>query len=599
MGGILAIKSPESIAKRTERILKMCARSPHRGTLRFIHLPDWSLGIQCRSLESGLYESDDLIVACHGRMFEAPRTTTLGTQPTCAEFLARSWRRGGSGCLRRIDGDFSGLVHDRSSGITYLFVSLSMTRPLFVAQADELLVIASEVRQVAAGGGFPQKLDLEQVVQSLVIGMPVMDTRRTEYQGIDRLEATRVYACAKEKFDIATIGHYWAPPEPQAYSLRDQWDLAAQLMDLIAEDVDPLPAGTGFTLSGGYDSGLLWAVANRFPGSKQRFSAYSFCDSRADVSQRAPLIALLSQTNTTAQIVDLACVDPAPYDEVNLHHVDRMPLAPTLFTFNLVAERMRADGETGIVIGFGAEGWLSAPGCYAADELRAGRLLNLFNDAFRYRSYSSGESAMAARMVAFLGAAIAPPGSKIYRLKKFFRHPPAWLCSEWHDLVAAVWASIDQTRTKEGYGRGHKWLALKHHAVGIGLERIEQLAERFGLDVFAPYMRRRVMEFGFRVPARVLNGGRHPKDLLRRCATKALGADPPWSDLKLEDVPSQRPLAVLLDLGSPHEWKLVDVGVVAKDSLAELLAAAQHTRCLGDLLVNLVYKERYLRRYGA
>ncbi|WP_162268097.1 asparagine synthase-related protein [Thiohalocapsa sp. ML1] len=560
-------------------------------------MADWSFGIQCRSHESELYESADLVVACHGSVYDASLSTPTGSQQSCAALLARSWRAGGAGCLENIDGDFSALVHHRGSGITYVFVSVSMARPLFVARADERLVLASEVRQVAAGGGFSQTLDLEQVVQSLLVGMPVMDTHRTEYLGIDRLESPRIYACAPHKFDVSTVGQYWTPPELQAYSMRDQTDLAAQVVELIVKEVDSLPAATGFALSGGYDSGLLWAVANRFQDSRQRFSAYSFYGSSADIAQGSPLMALLFRTRTNAAFVELAGLDPAPYDEANLCDVDRMPFAPTLYTFNVVAERMRADRQTGIVIGFGAEGWLSAPSCYAADELRSGRLLNLVVDALRFRPYSAHESGRAARMAAFLRAAVAPPGSTLYRLKRL-RSAPDWLCPEWHNLASAIWESIDRTRAKEGYGRGHKWLALKHHAVGIGVERIEQLAERFGLDLFAPYMRRGFMEFGFSVPARVLNGGRHPKDLLRRCAAKALGADPPWSDLKLEDVPSGRSVGFLVDLGPPVDWKLVEVGIVAKDALADLLAQARRMGRVDDPLVNLVYKERYLRRYG-
>jgi asparagine synthetase B (glutamine-hydrolysing) len=598
MGSILAVLSREPVTGRQERLEAMAARSPYRGGLTTLHLRDLSLGIQARTDDSTLCEQPDLVVACHGRVYDPEALTRCPGELGSAECLAQGWRDAGSGCLRRLDGDFAAFVHDRRLGATYAFVSVSMARSLYFTARQDLIVVASEVRQVAAGAGIEQRLDLERVVESLVIGGPVIAPHRTQYQHIDRLMAPELYRLRVGAPELVVEESYWSPPATERIGKAEAKELPGALLHELAIAVDALPPKPAFSLSAGYDSGTLWAIANRRGAPARDYYACTLVRTHQAIEEEySALCRLLEQTATSTSFISIADSAEYRYSEAHARLIDRIPSMPYLHAERLLFERARACGATCHVMGSGAEPMLSTLSTYAADLLRRGQWLLLIRDALRYRGYRSTRVGALTSALRFLRTAIAPPGSAIERLRRPSRGVPRWLHARWRDLAVEAQERYDRLWSREGYGRGYRWVGLAY-SVGAGSERHEQHGECHGLELAMPYMHRRIAEFGFRVPARIFNGGRHPKYLLHRCAALALGSEPPWSAYKHRDATSIVGRQLLSGLGDPADWCVATQGIVSEDALHALRVAATSRAPTSVADAYIVCSERHLRLYG-
>lgn len=456
MGSLLVVISQEPTQARAERLGRMAARSPHRGSLEVMHLPGASVGVQARQDECTLYADDALVVACQGRVYDPEVNDTEPYRVPSAERVARRWRAMGSRCLSELDGDFGVWVYDRRRDLAEVALSLSMARPLYVTARRDLVVIASEVRQVAAGAGIEQRLDLERAVELLVIGVPVLAPERTEYVDIDRLIAPNRYRCRLRPPSLSAGGTYWTPPQEQRFNRADAAALPRELLDLLAVAVDALPRNAGFSLSSGYDSGTLWAIAHRAGSVRADFRAYTLFHRGSPGDERETVRRLLTQTGTAAEFIDATDVCASDYIEAHIRQVDRVPQVGTLHTVDLIGAAARRDGVTCHVVGLGVEAWLYATAVYAAELLRRGRLARLLGDALRFHGYGSKPQGRVAEALRFIRVAVAPPGSSLQRWRRRARGAPDWLGPRWHGLWAAASDKLGELQRFDGFSRGQK-----------------------------------------------------------------------------------------------------------------------------------------------
>lgn len=589
MGSLLVIAGDLDTEARQARLQAMARRSPYRGSLRTLHLHRLSIGIQRRDGDASLHDTGRLVVAVHGRVYRSGGAPSGSPERSCAELIATEWERLGRRCLDTLDGEYSLVVHDRRAGTTLACVSLSMTRPLYWCAAPGVSSVASEMRQAAAGARLPMRLDPEQLVQSLCFGGPVLDTQCTEYAGLSRLVAPRLYGIDTHAPEPRPVGDYWVPPATEPLSAAERSALPGRLLGLLATTIESVPGASGWSLSGGYDSGTLWAAAHR-PGRRARgLKGYGLVFPGNAANEERAIRRLLHATDTRAALIRCEGLAPSDYLAAHLRDVDLIPRAGTLFYLDVIGQHMRADGVTCHVTGIGAEAWLSAGADYAADLLRQGRWRQLVTDASRFEHYDPRQLGQAQRLLRFAKRTIAPPGSRLQRLRR--RPPPAWLHARWHDLFREAARRLDATAAREGYGRGRAWSALEHYAVGSGLEAVEQLTERDGLELYCPYLHRAIAEFGFRTPAAEINLGRHPKHLLRRCAETALAAPAPWPSTKMvHTAVIAHDHALTASLGPPAAWRLGEIRILAPE------------RYEGDWGqprgMALSYAEHYLRHHG-
>jgi asparagine synthetase B (glutamine-hydrolysing) len=601
MGAIAAFLSAAPPVERERRLRAMADMSLYRGALRWWHFADVSLSLQARDSEATARETDARLVLVHGRPYLAGADDREGRAPLGGELVAELLEEHGLGGLSRLDGEYALLVHDKQDSVTFACVSLMITKPLYVARGrlagGPCLVLASEVRQVASGAGVERRLDPEQLVQSLCFNGPILDRSRTEYRGIDRLLAPTVYRLCPRKQEPKPMFGYWTPPEEVAARQLAPSEHGARLLHTLRVALRAAPAGSALSLSGGYDSGCLWAAAyaDRARWPMPEAVTISFPGRSSD---QTPLVKeLLGQTNLDGRFVDgnafiVSTEKMAAYPD----SIDRLPLTAEVHVAQSFARALRQYGFHAQILGLGAEATVLGNLSYLADFVRHGDVVGCLRDIMRIDSYYMATSTAVQRLRLFWRSALAPPGSWLRRLRNGRLPLPVARC--WVPQIAAARHLLDGPVREHGFGRGHKLQTLLYGPLVAGNESNEQINEREGVEPACPYYHRAVVSLGFELSARQLACGSHEKALMRVAATQALGADPPWPLRKLPDSFDAAALCqAIRDLGPAQRWALVAHGILSPEGTERLRSGADRGAAT-VLLGRAAVAEYFVRRFG-
>jgi asparagine synthetase B (glutamine-hydrolysing) len=578
---------------------RMVAAAPHRGTLQLapVLFPNLTVGIQARSNEASLYQAEGLTVAAHGRVIAEPTSATCKANTTSAAVIAERWRTRGRAGLEGLDGEYSLCIVDAHASIVLVCVSLMMTRPLYVAQGDDVLVLAAEIRQCAIGAALERRLDLEQVALCLWIGAPVLDPSRTEYLGIDRILAPSIYRLRHADLALATDGVYWSPPEPLSEQESSSRLSAPKLaLGALSRYVSELDGRIGQSLSAGHDSGTLWAVSRAARPRSGMPRKYAMTWPQ-DVMDEAPAIrAALNAAGEQGIFVDVSRKRTSDFLKEHIETLDRIPLAHTVHNATIIARRMAEDDIDMHLCGLGGEASLLVNPAFLADLARAGRWWRFALHLWRFHPYYV-RGGRGARLRYLLRNAIAPSGSLIARIRQRARVNAVGV--QWQPLYAAARRTLERDLACGGFSRGGCIVQVRYGSLLMGVETLDQTFERERIETVSPLLTQSLMNIPFETPPEELCRGRYDKQALRDVATLALGDDPGWGTTKL------LPLAVesldprsLLDLGKPERWRLTELGFVSLVSARATLRALRHGQPLASIWYRVPYFERYLRTFG-
>lgn len=600
MGALLVVCSTDPVATRARRLRDMEARSPYRGALRMSHAPGggFSLGIQARHDEATLIESTDLLVGVHGRVYSLA-TASRTAPPASAALVAALWRQHGMDALSLLDGEYGICVLDAREETAYLCVSLMSSKPLYVAAGVNTVVVASEMRQCLVGANLEARLDPAQIAQGVWLGGPVLERFRTEYQGVDRLLAPKVYRLRPEHAGIAEIGSYWsAPATLSPKELGSRGTVAERVVTSLAAAISVLDGRVAQSLSAGHDSGLLWAVSRRAPPRSGQPRKYSFTWPGSVDDEAQLLRALLSEAGEQAEFIDASTINPIDYMDEHVKMLDRIPSTQTICNGTVLAQRLGADGNSMHLFGIGGEAALMVPPRYLADLLRAGRLVGLVRDLFRFHPYLLRQQSLPRRLRCLLRQALIPQARTLAKLRPDTRLDGVG--QRWLELCREAVSTYDHGLRREGYGRGARLQQIDYHSLFSDNEVIEQTFERQGIENVMPFVYQSVMNIGFEVPAEVLCRGLHDKQAHRDAAASLLGARPAWPKFKLTPAPIDRfEKRLLTDLGDPRGWRLVELDIVNEKRAGHYVERLRQ----GDQVhmpngwTGVAYAERYLRSF--
>jgi asparagine synthetase B (glutamine-hydrolysing) len=388
-------------------------------------------------------------------------------------------------------------------------------------------------------------------------------------------------------------------PQTDTLSRADTRELPHQLAEILACSIDALPQNSGFALSGGYDSGALWAIANQSGRKRPDFKAYSLISPGTSVDESEIISQVLAQTGTSAHFIDRRAGKASDFADQHTAQVDRILNVPTLHSIDLLSDLMRRNGNLQHVTGLGAEFVLDAGPEYATDLVRNHQWPTLLLDAFRFHNYYARATPFPRRTIRFLRRALGPSLPDVLRRRQPDDTPPAWLHPRWHDLYRSASLHLDSQQPRRSQTAANSARDnFTRHLRMAGLEPAEQLSERYGIELINPYFHRALMDFCYALPARAINGGRHTKHLLRQAARTALGRDPPWGQRKLLlGGVSNRDTDLLRKLGPPSAWTSVSAGFFVAEHVTELVRCAHEQQRLPPAAAPLAARERHLRRY--
>jgi asparagine synthase (glutamine-hydrolysing) len=176
--------------------------------------------------------------------------------------LQAAWRRWGEQCVDHLIGDFTFAVWDHRAKRLHLVRDHMGQRGLFIHQAESIVVFASEVKALWAVDGVPRRLDPVGVARRLLLTLDP-DPARTLYAQVRVLPGGCI-----ESIDLngrAAQRRYWRPHAGAQHLGRDEaYYLEAYrsiVEEAIACRVRRLERGGGLLMSGGFDSGMIAAIA--------------------------------------------------------------------------------------------------------------------------------------------------------------------------------------------------------------------------------------------------------------------------------------------------------------------------------------------------
>ncbi len=209
------------------------------------------------AMNGEIYDHEALRRDCeaHGARFQSRSDT---------EVLLRLFEREGDGVLDRLEGMYAFAAYDARTRSLLIARDRLGEKPLVWFEARGRLVFASEMRALAAHPDAPCDVDRDAV--ALFLQHRFVPAPRTAIRGIHRLPPG---SALRFRDGRATVATYWSLPVPTAgigLGPRSRIEAAAEVKRLLDEAVASrreAEVPVGVFLSGGVDSSAIAALAAR------------------------------------------------------------------------------------------------------------------------------------------------------------------------------------------------------------------------------------------------------------------------------------------------------------------------------------------------
>lgn len=529
------------------------------------------------------------LLAAEGFMFRTESDT---------EVILAAYRKWGVDCCTHFIGMFAFALYDRAREQLFLARDRAGEKPLFYAEQNSEMRFASEMKALFADTEFPRRIDPESL--DCYLSMGFVPGRRSMLYGVNKLPPAHSLL-----FDLTTgksrVWRYWDVPayEPAQYPLHEsellnelEAHLEVSVRGQLSADVP-----VGVLLSGGVDSSLVTALAARTKSSIKTFTVRFPGSGKYDETEHARLIAHHFATDHVELEAEPSTVDllPALARQID-EPINDSSIIPTYLVTRLVRQHC--------TVALGGDG---------GDELFGG-----------YRHYSRllwlerrfGGMPLAFRRIIADAAQALPLGFKgrswLQALGTDFRRSvPLIACyfDSWSrkKLLGKSCAEIVNAETVYVQGmpvapdllQRATRLDFQNYLPEDILVKVDRTSMLNSLEVRAPFLDRRVIDFAFRrVPSslKVTPTGR--KLLLQKLAVRLL---PPTFDSKRKQGFS---IPISSWLANDH-WRsffrevLLDSQqtLFSHRALEELFDGQTRGRANGERLFGLLMFELWRREY--
>ena len=444
------------------------------------------------------------------------------------EVIVHGFREWGEGLCDRLIGMFAIVAHDAVDGRTLLARDPIGKKPLFYAEHDGLLLLASEARAFLVLDEFRPELDPEALREFLALRY--VPGARSLLANVSELEPGS-YALHRPGEALAPK-RYFAPPF--AATVDDGGDFegaALELRTLIERcTADRLEADVplGAFLSGGVDSSaIVYAMQEAHDGRVQAVTV-GFDDKRFDERRYARELAERLDIELFEELcsVDPEATMPQLAEMLDLPQTDSS-VVPTWLVCRVARKH--------VTVALSGDG---------GDESFAGYR------RYRFDLLENRARRLVGRRPAKLLAAVAPKGDWLPRPLRFKRtlenlaqHPAEAYCRSVSSLtpeevdamlLPEVGAGCDPFRElREVYGRspaadhGSKILDLdlQTYLPGDILTKVDRCSMAVSLEVRSPLLDRRVVERAARMPLDYKLDAREGKKVLKAAVEPWLGRE--------------------------------------------------------------------------
>ncbi len=238
------------------------------------------------------------------------------------EVILAAYLKWGISCVEKFNGMFAICIYDRRSADLYLIRDRIGKKPLYYELEGENLVFASELKPIMARPGFSGKIRSELLPRYLFQQYIAPDSI---FEHVYKLEPGSILRFREGK---STVWKYWDIKEvyhkmqesPVTDYEQGKEELKVLLNKAVASRmIADVPLGT--FLSGGYDSSLTTAIAQKHSPEPVKTFSIGFNDERYNEAKYAREIAEYLGTDHTElyigekEMLDLVESIPEFYDE--------------------------------------------------------------------------------------------------------------------------------------------------------------------------------------------------------------------------------------------------------------------------------------------
>lgn len=446
------------------------------------------------------------------------------------EVIVQAYRTWGRACVERLRGMFAFAVYDRDAREVFLARDRAGEKPLFYSVRNGELRFASELKALMADRAFPRELDPDALDSYLAFGYTSAD--ECLLAGVRKLRpgTCGVFSLETGAFDMT---RYWQLPAPPTSETGDEHELVARLDALLEASVrEQLVADVpvGVLLSGGVDSSLVVAMAARVSTKPVRTFTIAFPGHGVyDEGPYAQIVAKHFGTEHHELVAEPASTDLLPelvrqYDEP----IADSSMLPTFLVSRLIRPEctvaLGGDGGDELFGGYHLYQVVLAQQAMRRKLpafLRApiSAIAGRFPIGFRGRTYAQ---ALALDPI----SAVAQSGLYLDRdtrqhLSPLLRRGMVRPSAEAHraELARGVTDTLQQLTRAD----------FASYMVDDILVKVDRASMLASLEVRAPFLDQRIIEFAFGAVPRAFRASLNErKILLRRLAAKLL---PPALDI--------------------------------------------------------------------
>lgn len=412
------------------------------------------------------------------------------------EVILAAYRQWGDGCLDRLNGMFSFVIHDRRGNRVYGARDRFGIKPFYYFHDQDSFVFASEIKGVLASGAVQARLN-EEVLYDFIVFNRTDHTAQTTFQEILNLRPGHQLVIDLSS-NAVHISAWYLPPEPE----EGDWDfdttrhlLRTHLEESLALHLVS-DVSVGSALSGGLDSSSIVSLMRELRPEGEPIHAFSavYDDSWAK-NERPYVEACVREKNLTPHYV-------MPDSEGLLKDLDALILqqeepfaSASLYASWCVYREAHDSGVKVLLNGQGADE------VFAYDYMAA----FYFHELFKKLKWGTllRETALFYKKQAAVGftlklfAFLMAPRFLRQRLMRLA--DPAVLPDYLESFrgKSTFYASFFASTTLNANVRNHLLMKLHH------LLRVEDKnSMRFGVEGRVPFLEYHLVEFGIRVPAR-------------------------------------------------------------------------------------------------
>lgn len=614
VAGVLALKADGDASACTQVLLRaMAHRAPHGSQVvasapialghgALLATPEARAGLQPLQV-------DEWLLVVDGRIDDRAdlRARLLPTaEPAVPDEVlwAAAWRRWRHELGQHVVGDFALVAWHVPSRTLWLLRDRAGVRPLYWVRTPHLFAFATEAEALLNLPGISRERDLDRVRYYLAPALADGDPNGSWYRDVRKLRPGR-WMKVTEAGEVET-GRWWSPQLLPPLQLRDDGEYQEAFREVFGEAVRcrlRAPTRPALMLSGGIDSAAVLAMVRRGVGD----DAWPVCRVVSVVDDRGVAC------DETANILRMHADEPdglrlpvpsfsgavsrdafAPLPWSPAHPVDNSLLLPML-----VYRAVQGAGGRVVLDGLDGDLVMGSRNDHAARLAMAGRWRAAWREARQSsRTHTYLQGLHPARILAQGVASRWQPSSvaALRHARLLWRWRDSlgpWLATEQvhsQRLDRRLWRErVQRHRATHGLTHAHR-LAYAWEHVGLfrGMEGMDHLAGRFGIEPRHPWCDQRVLDFFLRLPEAQVTSDGWTKRVARAACEPWLGTQVAWHSGKghlgyqLADAAvghDPQRLGALLAPGGPLAgWVQPDVLAATRDGLgrgAEAMAALQ------------------------